>query len=234
MARSRLTGHPDYAGVVSKDTKTGWSGKVNLCDVHIPNGNPQVFAFNWMGELFNPDVPFSHIDKIFTKMMLRRQHTFLLLTKLPDRLHQYMSQLNPVPSAVDHIWFGTSASTQRDWNHNVRRLLRVPAVTHRWVSLEPMLEPVNILSLHRNVFESCREVRKGRYIDWVVMGAESGQGARPMLLPWAVQVIEDATGVGMTVFYKQGPDEHGVTFTKAPSVLRRPWLDVPFEVPRAA
>jgi len=69
MAQTRLTGHPDYEGVSSDDTLTGWSGQVNLCDVHIPNGNPQVFALNWMGELFNPKVPFSHIDKMFAKMI---------------------------------------------------------------------------------------------------------------------------------------------------------------------
>jgi hypothetical protein len=49
-----------------------------------------------------------------------------------------------------------------------------------------------------------------------------------MKLSWAVQVIEDSAAVGMKVFYKQGPDEHGATFTKAPEVLRRSWLDVPF------
>lgn len=234
MARSRLTGHPDYEGVSDADTKTGWSGKVNLCDVHIPNGKHQVFALNWMGELFNPAVPFSHIDKMFTKMMLRRQHTFLLLTKLPERLHEYMLQLDPNPAAVDHIWFGVSASTQREWNRNVKRLLRVPAVTHRWVSLEPMLEPVDILDLHRNVMESCREVRQGRYIDWVAMGAESGAGARPMKLSWAEKVIEDCRAVGMQIFYKQGPSEKGEKFVKAPSVFGGPVLDIPFEVPRAA
>jgi protein gp37 len=228
MARSRLTGHPDYEGVSSEHTLTGWSGQVNCCDVHIPNGNPQVFALNWMGELFNPAVSFDHIDKMFTKMMLRRQHTFLLLTKVPERLHEYMRRLDPVPSAVEHIWFGVSASTQREWDRNVKRLLKVPAVTHRWVSLEPMIEPVKILDLHRNLMEACREVRQGRYIDWVAMGAESGPNARPMKLSWAVQVIEDSAAVGMKVFYKQGPDEHGATFTKAPEVLRRSWLDVPF------
>lgn len=234
MSRTRLTGHPDYEGVSGSDTKTGWSGKVNLCDVHIPNGNPKVFALNWMGELFNPKVPFDFIDRIFTKMMLRRQHTFLLLTKLPDRLAKYMEQLDPNPAAVKHIWFGVSASTQVEWDRNVRRLLKVPAVSHRWVSLEPMLEPVNILALHRNIMEACREVRQGRYIDLVAMGAESGQDARPMRLSWAVQVIEDCQAVGMEIFYKQGPDEHGATFTKAPEVLRRSWLEVPFEVPKAA
>lgn len=234
MARTRLTGHPDYEGVSSKDTLTGWSGQVNLCDVHIPNGNPQVFALNWMGELFNPAVPFSHIDKIFSKMMLRRQHTFLLLTKVPERMHKYMRQLDPIPAAVDHIWFGVSASTQREWRRNVRRLLRVPAVTHRWVSLEPMLEPVNVIDLHKNIMEACREVREGRYIDWVAMGAESGPGARLMQLSWAERVIEDCRAVGMQVFYKQGPDEHGATFTKAPSVRGGPVLDIPFEVPKAA
>lgn len=234
MARSRLTGHPDYDGVSSKDTLTGWSGHINLCDVHIPNGNHQVFALNWMGELFNPKVPFSHIDKMFTKMMLRRQHTFLLLTKNPARLHEYMRQLDPNPAAVDHIWFGVSAATQREWDRNVRRLLRIPAVTHRWVSLEPMLEAVNVIQPLSNPIGACRAVREGRYIDWVAMGAESGPGARPMKLAWAVQVIEDAAAIGMKVFYKQGPDEHGSRFTKAPEVLRRQWLDVPFEVPKAA
>jgi protein gp37 len=235
MARSRLTGHPDYEGVTSADTRTGWSGQVNFCDVHIPNGKHQVFALNWMGELFNPAVPFDHIDKVFAKMMLRRQHTFLLLTKVPERLHMYMMQLNPVPSAVEHIWFGVSASTQREWNRQVRRLLRVPAVSHRWVSLEPMIEPVEILQpLDHNPLQACREVREGRYIDWVAMGAESGAGRRPMELSWAERVIDDCREVGMKVFYKQGPDEHGASFTKAPSVRGAPVLDLPFEVSKAA
>lgn len=231
MARTRLTGKPGYEDVTSTDTLTGWSGKVNCVDLHIPNGKPQVFALNWMGELFNPAVPTDFINKVFSKMMLRRQHTFLLLTKVPERLVEYMEQLDPLPGAVEHIWFGASASTQREWNRNVIRLLTLPAATHRWVSLEPMIEEVDVLSQARNPLEACRLVREGKYIDWVAMGAESGAGRRPMKLSWAERVIEDCRSVGMQVFYKQGPDEHGATFVKAPSVMGGPCLELPFEAP---
>ncbi len=233
MARTRLAHHQDYEGVTSEDTLTGWSGKVNLCDIHIPNGKHQVFALNWMGELFNPKVPNSFIARIFTKMMLRQQHTFLLLTKVPERLKAFMQAMDPVRGAVDHIWFGTSASTQREWERNVGHLLEVPAATHRWVSLEPMLEPVDILT-GNNPFKVARSVRAGKFIDWIAMGAESGAGARLMELSWAERVIEDGQAIGVPVFYKQGPDEHGAHFVKVPDVFGAKHLALPFEVPKAA
>jgi len=236
LVRTRLAGHPAYKGLSSPDTPTGWNGEVRCHEsrLKLPNGKSKVIALNWMGELFNPKVPFSFIDKVFALMMLRRQHTFLLLTKNPGRLKKYMQQLDPIPEAVEHIWFGTSASTQREWAGNTAKLLEVPAVSHRWVSLEPMLEKVDILSPCLNIMQMCAAVRDGLFIDWIAMGAQSGVGARPMELSWAEKVIEQGQMIGIPIFYKQGPDEHGARFVKAPSVFGGPRLEIPFDTHQAA
>ena len=228
LADSRLQNNPDFKGTTSSSTRTGWSGKVNCCEsqLKLPNGKPKVIALNWMGELFNPKVPEAFIEKVFSLMMLRRQHTFLLLTKNPGRLVKFMNDRDMVPGAVEHIWFGTSASTQKEWDKNVKCLLKIESATYRWVSLEPMLEEVDILS-GESPFKMARKVRSGGCVDWIAMGAESGL-APPMKFSWAENVIDDGQAVGIPVFYKQGPDEFGATFVKAPSVFGSPHLEFPF------
>jgi protein gp37 len=138
-----------------------------------------------------------------------------------------MRQLDPSPGAVDHIWFGTSVSTQREWDVNVSKLLTVPAATHRWVSMEPMLEEIDICN-KSNSLEVCGKVSRGEFVEWIVVGAQSGSAAKLMEFSWAEQVVAETKTVGIQVFYKQGPDEFGAPFVHAPSIFGGPHLDLPF------
>lgn len=186
-----------------------------------------------MGELFNPKVPMEFIEKVFALMLMRRQHTFLLLTKLPWRLKLFMEKFKLPAAAVDHIFFGVSASTQREWDKNVDMLLQVPGATRRWVSMEPLLEEIDICN-GSNPLAVCRKVRLGEFVEWIVVGAESGPGARPMDINWGEEVISECKATGILPFYKQGPDDRGLAFKKAPHILGGPILELPFEYPRAA
>jgi len=232
LAKTRLSHVEDFKDAWSDTSKTGWNGYVNCCDhhLHVPNGNDQVIALNWMGDLFNPGVPFAFIEKVFALMLMRRQHTFLLLTKLPWRLKSFMLKFNLPAEAVDHIFFGTSVSTQSEWDKNVQQLLEVPGATRRWVSMEPLLEEIDICN-KSNVMAICRKVSRGEYVEWIVVGAESGPGARPMDLGWAEEIIGECKATGILPFYKQGPDEHGIEFKKAPSIFGGPHVDLPFDLP---
>ena len=234
LARTRLCGVEDFQMVYSDTSTTGWNGKVNCCHhkLQLPNGKGKVIALNWMGELFNPKVPMEFIEKVFALMLMRRQHTFLLLTKVPWRMKLFMEKFKLPPESVDHIFFGVSVSTQREWDKNVVTLLEVPGATHRWVSMEPLIEEIDICN-GSNPMEICRKVREGKFVEWIVIGAESGPDARVMDISWGEEVISECLATGIIPFYKQGPDERGIAFRKAPHIMGGPLLELPFEYPRS-
>ena len=123
-----------------------------------------------MGDLFHEDVPRDFIDRVFDVMTLRRDHTFLLLTKRPQRSSEYLSQLAsdverwPLPASerayrialatlirsvsqwpLPNVWLGVSVENQRAAEERVPLLLQTPA-TVRFLSCEPLLEAVNLRS----------------------------------------------------------------------------------------
>lgn len=229
LARTRLRLHADFCDVFSDTTFTGWNGVVQ-CHEHrlkLTNGKPKVIALNWMGDLFNPAVPDVFIERVFSVMLMRPQHTFLLLTKIPQRMSRLMHDMNLSRDSVSHIWFGVSASNQVEFDIRVGSLCCIEGV-NRWVSLEPLLEEVDVFSVH-NPIALCRQVRKGEYIKWIAMGAESGPSARPMKVAWAEDVIDDCASVGIKCFYKQGPDHCGSKFTKVPRLYGSQRIELPFE-----
>lgn len=145
---------------------------------------PTVYFVNSMSDLFHAQVPDLFIDHVFDTMTKATQHTFQVLTKRAERVAEY-TQRSSVP---DNVWIGVSVENRRHGVPRIDHLRRVPART-RFLSVEPLLEDLGELDLSG--------------IDWVIVGGESGHGARPMKEAWVRNVQHACDEQGVRFFFKQ-------------------------------
>lgn len=143
---------------------------------------PRRIFVNSMSDLFHPKVPLSFIQQVFDVMAGTDRHQYQVLTKRPERVATLASKLE----WPDHIWIGTSVENQ-DYVHRINSLRKVPARV-RFLSCEPLLGPLNL-----NL--------KG--IHWVIVGGESGPGARPMAKTWVRSIRSQCRKAGVKFFFKQ-------------------------------
>lgn len=143
-----------------------------------------------MCDLFEQGVPDEWIEQIFLAMLTTSRHTFLVLTKRPDRMRRFVSDfLGGIPPArgLKNVWLG--ATIERDdyaWRADLLR--QTPAVI-RWISAEPLLGPLPSLDLTG--------------IHWLVTGGESGRGHRPFDPAWAINLRDRCRERGIAYFHKQ-------------------------------
>ena len=130
---------------------------------------PTTYFVNSMSDLFHKQVPDAFLDQIFDVMRATPQHTYQVLTKRAERLPEYFAQR----TCPDNVWLGVSVENRRHGVPRIDYLRQVPARI-RFLSVEPLLEDVGELDL--------------RDIHWVIVGGESGHGARPMRPEWAKNV----------------------------------------------
>ena len=138
---------------------------------------------NSMSDLFHDAVPDKFIYEVFAVMESCPQHTFQVLTKRSDRLLR-MAHALPWPR---NVWIGVSVEDERV-ESRIDDLRVVPAAV-RFLSLEPLLAPLDHLNL------------KG--IDWVIVGGESGPGARPMEKAWVKAIRRQCRALRIPFFFKQ-------------------------------
>ncbi len=157
---------------------------------------PRRIFVNSMSDLFHDTVPEPFIRAVFDTMRRAHWHQFQVLTKRSERL----SRLAGVLPWPENVWMGVSVENQH-WSRRIADLRRVPAAV-RFLSVEPLLGPLR-LDLHD--------------IDWVIVGGESGPGARPMRLDWAVSVRDQCVAAGVPFFFKQwgSHDEMGRRMSKS-------------------
>ena len=165
----------------------------------------QMIFVNSMSDLFHRAVPARFIEEIFFTMNQARWHTFQILTKRADRLLQLAPRLKWTPN----VWMGVTVENDKHVDR-IDRLREVPAAV-RFLSLEPLLGPLPELDLTR--------------IDWVIVGGESGPGARPMDPEWVLDLRDQCLNAGVAFFFKQWG---GVQKKKAGRLLeKRTWHQMP-------
>ncbi len=150
---------------------------------------PRMVFVNSMSDLFQNGVDDAYIGQVFEVMRRADWHTYQVLTKRADRLRDVLSR--PEYSwvlASRHIWIGVSVEDQRHGIPRVARLRETPAAV-RFLSLEPLLEDPGDVDL--------------RDIHWVIVGGESGPGARPMQKDWVISVRRQCRAAGVPFFFKQ-------------------------------
>lgn len=148
----------------------------------------QMVFVNSMGDLFHRKVPEAFISRVFDVMARANQHLFQVLTKRSGRL----AECAPDLPWEEHIWAGVSVEN-RDYLFRTDDLRQVPSAV-RFVSFEPLIGPVGEINLDG--------------IDWVIVGGESGPGARPLKKEWATDIRNQCLAAGVPFFFKQwgGPN----------------------------
>jgi protein gp37 len=264
---------------------------------------PRVIAVQFMGDLFYERVPFEFIAATFGVMATCPQHRFLVLTKRPERMREFLDwirvhrtvetaerdarpgfeieevrldespadratwnavsfaepllghrldfradktvldALQVLPKALQwplpNVWLGVSAENQRTLEERVAPLLRTPAAV-RWLSLEPLLGPVDLLRVAWAKTERAVDILRGgfwhtelgfvnhsdmpgfpRPLTWCVVGGESGRRARPSDIAWFVDIVHQCKGAGVPVHVKQlGANPHESPRSEWPPDLR--------------
>lgn len=175
-----------------------------------------------MSDLFGENVPEEWIADVFTVMAQCPQHTFQVLTKRADRMRAILSDAEfiegirsnlkiidnpddpPWKWPLPNVWCGTSAERQKEADERIPDLLATPAAV-RFVSAEPLLGPINFTSIARKTGEGLMRPLDGRFrtLDWIIVGGESGPGARPMHPDWARSIRAQCAATGVPFFFKQ-------------------------------
>ncbi len=144
---------------------------------------------NSMSDLFHKDVPTDYIRQVCDVMLEADHHEYQVLTKRPERLKDLLSTAKFADAAsAGHILWGVSVEDRKCGLPRID-LLRATPVRRRFLSIEPLLEDLGEVDLSG--------------IDWIIVGGESGAGARPFALEWAVSLIGSARKYGVPIFIKQ-------------------------------
>jgi protein gp37 len=152
---------------------------------------PSTVFVNSMSDLFHKDVPEPYIGRVLDVMLRADWHTYQVLTKRADGLADVWPRLlgrGGLVAPPEHVWMGVSVEDRKYGIPRIEHLRRVPAAV-RFLSVEPLLEDLGPLDL--------------RGIDWVIVGGESGPGARPMLRAWVDRIMEQCVRDGVLFFFKQ-------------------------------
>ncbi len=200
-----------FRGVPSHPYEQGFDLRLwpERLDLPMRWARPRMIFVNSMSDLFHEGVPASFVIAVFATMAEAKHHTFQLLTKRPERAREMDL---PWPS---NVWMGTSVENQR-FTTRVDELRRTGARV-KFLSCEPLLGP-----LHLDL----------RGIDWVIVGGESGPGARPMRADWARNIRRRCSESGTAFFFKQwgAHNEAGIRVGKRKAgrtLDGRTWDDMP-------
>ena len=191
----------------SANYSTGFSVALHPQALRLPLcwKTPRTVFVNSMSDLFHEDVPSAFVLRVFEAMSRAPWHTYQILTKRAERLQSLDEEL----SWTDNIWMGVTVEN-KDYTHRIDSL-RGTGATTRFLSLEPLLGPLPLLNLTR--------------IDWVIVGGESGPGARPMQEEWVLDIRDQCNSAGVPFFFKQWG---GVSKKRAGRLLQgRTWDEMP-------
>lgn len=175
---------------------------------------PRRVFVNSMSDLFHSDVPDEFISLVWGAMAVSRQHTFMILTKRPDRMKEWvMRWFNNAPP-LSNVWLGASVEDQQAADERIPLLLKTPAAV-RFVSCEPLLEMVHLRHVqHDDMIEIDSltgdygvirplKGRSDKKLSWVICGAETGANARPMDIRWAQYLRSQCQETGVPFFFKK-------------------------------
>lgn len=209
-----------YEGLVTE--KGRWNGEVMWVEEHIDDPlrwrKPRMVFVNSMSDMFHESLSFDQLATLFAVMAAAQRHTFQVLTKRPERARWFFEKLNSdwglawrecfvtkarhyLGDGVDalalaewplkNVWLGVSAEDRDTWVKRVTLLDNLPAAV-RWVSAEPLLGDLGDIG---------PELR--HCVDWLVVGGESGPGARRFETGWALDIVRQCREASVPCFVKQ-------------------------------
>lgn len=178
-------------------------------------GTPKTIFVNSMSDLFHLDVPDAYIEQVVRVMGMANWHTYQVLTKRSERLRDMLKGPLAFALAWEHVWWGVSVEDKKYGLPRVKHLQETP-VAMRFLSIEPLLENLGKFNLSG--------------IDWVIVGGESGHGARPMKEEWVLTIQKQCKAEKVPFFFKQwggvqkskaGRELQGKTFDEMPARTSR-------------
>jgi protein gp37 len=143
---------------------------------------------NSMSDLFHEGVPDAYIQAVAQVMVAANWHTYQVLTKRSERLERLLNSSLQFAANQRHIWWGVSVENKRHGLPRIDDLQNTP-VAVRFLSVEPLLEDLGTLNLGG--------------IQWVIVGGESGPGARPMKKEWVTSIRDQCRENKIPFFFKQ-------------------------------
>jgi len=149
---------------------------------------PKMIFVNSMSDLFHDLVPDSYIVAVARVMVAAKWHTYQVLTKRSQRLRDLLNTKLRFAAEQPHIWWGVSVEDRKYGLPRIEDLRNAKAAV-RFLSVEPLLEDLGKVNL--------------RGVDWMIVGGESGAGARPMKKEWVLQLRDQCERNGIPFFFKQ-------------------------------
>lgn len=177
---------------------------------------PQKIFVNSMSDLFHESVPDSYIEQVSRVMLAANWHTYQILTKRADRMQKLLITKLKKGAAASHIWWGVSVEDRKFGLPRIPKL-RAARAKSTFLSVEPLLEDLGNFDLAG--------------IDWVIVGGESGPGARPLDKLWVQSIQKQCFHAEVPFFFKQwggvrkkaaGRLLDGRTYDEFPEVTRNP------------
>ncbi len=175
---------------------------------------PRMIFVCSLADLFQDEVPNRFIADVFAVMSIAGHHIFQVLTKRHGRMRSLLNSpgfwmlvdaarsargFDKLPGGAPHVlpnvWVGVSTENQQWADLRIPALLDTPAAV-RWISAEPLLGPIDLTRTDKDAL-----VDGG--LDWVVVGGESGPGARPMHPAWASSLRDQCLNAGVAYHFKQ-------------------------------
>lgn len=166
---------------------------------------PQTIFVNSMSDLFHAEVPVEYIQRVFDIMSRAHRHRFQILTKRSARL----AEVSPSLPWPENVWMGVSVESAA-YKFRSDDLRKSEAQT-KFLSLEPLLGPLPNLDLHE--------------IDWVIVGGESGPGARGIRADWVTDIRDQCLRANVSFFFKQWGGVNKKTTGRA--LEGRTWNELP-------
>ncbi|PIS29288.1 MAG: hypothetical protein COT43_04120 [Candidatus Marinimicrobia bacterium CG08_land_8_20_14_0_20_45_22] len=189
----------------------------HLIELPLHWRKPQTIFVNSMSDLFHEDVPIDFIKHVFNVMEKASWHHFQILTKRSARLVELAGKL-PWP---ENVWMGVTVENEESV-FRIKHLRSIPAAV-RFLSVEPLIGPITGINLSG--------------INWVIVGGESGPGARPMKSEWVFEIKEHCQNANVPFFFKQwggfnkkknGRTLEGKVYNEMPEKYQSPELSLAF------
>lgn len=225
---ARLSKHPNpnirnkYKGVV--DERGKWTGESSLFDISVLESLPKIPKRVFVGsmtDIFHERASLIAVAKILDKIKKCPKHTFLFLTKRPEKMREFISFFSSRffegGGIEKNIWLGVTVCNQEEADVKIPILLDTPA-EKRFVSIEPMLGPVDLTRIdscanenpdwyrvnaitgeHTDMCRPCPDVPK---LDWVICGGETGPNSRPIHPDWVRGLRDQCASAEVPFFFK--------------------------------
>ncbi len=180
---------------------------------------PKMIFVNSMSDLFHKDVPDDYVEAVGHVMERANWHTYQVLTKRSSRLRNMLQTGLRFAADLHHIWWGVSVEDRAHGLVRIKHLQQAPAAA-RFLSIEPLLEDLGEIDLDG--------------IHWVIVGGESGAGARPMRKEWVLSLRDQCERAQVPFFFKQwggvrkgktGRELEGRTYDGRPPIEPIPALE---------